>query len=59
MHKQLLYVVKKTKTLNKEDHNNEVYTRTHHFKNLHIQQAISICDDRKLSVLAQACQKSY
>ena len=32
MHKQLLYVVKKTKILNRENHNNEVYTRTHHFK---------------------------
>ena len=28
MHKQLLYVVKKTKILNKENHNNEVYTTT-------------------------------
>ena len=28
MHKQLLYVVKKTKILNKENHNNEVNTRT-------------------------------
>ena len=28
MHKQLLYVVKKTKILNKENHDNEVYTRT-------------------------------
>ena len=28
MHKQLLYVVKKTKILNRENHSNEVYTRT-------------------------------
>ena len=28
MHKQMLYVVKKTKILNKENHNNEVYTTT-------------------------------
>ena len=28
MHKQLLYVVKKTKLLNKENHNNGICTRT-------------------------------
>ena len=28
MHKQLLYVVKKTDILNKENHNNEVCTKT-------------------------------